>query len=222
MARKLALYVDTVSPFAYEAYYILRCDPIFKDVDITYIPIFLGGVMKACGNTPPIKIKNKDVWINKTRLRWSKLFAIPMLEKTPPDFPPLTLLAMRALCALTVLKPGNEGQEALVKCLDKLYPAYWVEGRKTYEKDVLAEVLSGILGKEGANKVMEAAGKEGKERLGENTDQALADGAFGLPWFVVENEKGVKDTFWGVDHLGLLLSHLGIDKPVGRGWEALL
>jgi hypothetical protein len=102
---KLTLYVDTVSPFSYEAYYILRVstrhtfldaamllnnglclnpgwkredsrflgrcvdnrlihsslqnDPVFKKCEITYIPIFLGGVMKACGNTPPINIRSR-------------------------------------------------------------------------------------------------------------------------------------------------------------------
>jgi hypothetical protein len=104
---RLTLYVDTVSPFAYEAYYILRVsarhdssrssqpsqlndlcsilsgredcyfqevwtlggsrtlirsslqnDPVFKKCEIVYVPIFLGGVMKACGNTPPIKVKS--------------------------------------------------------------------------------------------------------------------------------------------------------------------
>lgn len=25
----------------------------------SYIPVFLGGIMQACGNTPPIKIKSK-------------------------------------------------------------------------------------------------------------------------------------------------------------------
>jgi hypothetical protein len=98
---KLTLYVDTVSPFSYEAYYILRVssghasslglsrtsvrgyvqthigselfettlrelqlselnrtlirfrlqnDPVFQKCEITYVPIFLGGVMKACGS----------------------------------------------------------------------------------------------------------------------------------------------------------------------------
>lgn len=33
-------------------------DPIFQKCRITYMPIFLGGVMKAAGNTPPINIKS--------------------------------------------------------------------------------------------------------------------------------------------------------------------
>jgi 2-hydroxychromene-2-carboxylate isomerase len=69
---------------------------------------------------------------------------------------------------------------------------------------------------------MEMAPKEGKELLAKNTDQALEDGAFGLPWFVAENSKAERETFWGVDHLGLVVQHLGIEKPKMGGWNALL
>jgi len=64
--------------------------------------------------------------------------------------------------------------------------------------------------------------KEGKELLGKNTDLALEDGAFGLPWFVVTNSKGERETFWGVDHLGQVTEHLGLEKPKSGGWKALL
>jgi hypothetical protein len=33
--------------------------PTFKQCDVTYVPIFLGGLMKATGNTPPIQIKSE-------------------------------------------------------------------------------------------------------------------------------------------------------------------
>jgi 2-hydroxychromene-2-carboxylate isomerase len=53
---KLTLFVDIVSPFAYMAFYVLQRSAAFKQVEVTYIPIFLGGVMKACDNRPPISI----------------------------------------------------------------------------------------------------------------------------------------------------------------------
>lgn len=34
-------------------------DPVFAKCEITYVPMFLGGVMKACNNTPPINIKSE-------------------------------------------------------------------------------------------------------------------------------------------------------------------
>ena len=55
---------------------------------------------------------------------------------------------MRALCALTVLHPGKEGQENLTKALDELFKAFWVDHKKTNEKEVLAEVLGNALGAE--------------------------------------------------------------------------
>lgn len=58
------------------------------------------------------------------------------------------------MCALTVLYPGKEGQEILCKALDGLYKAYWIDHRKTYERDVLVEVLVESLGKEVAGKGM--------------------------------------------------------------------
>jgi hypothetical protein len=76
----------------------------------------------------------------------------PMDEKTPDGFPPLTLLIMRTLCALTVLYPGSQGQGKLTKALDALYHAYWVEHKKTNEKEVLAGILGKVLGEEDAEK----------------------------------------------------------------------
>lgn len=69
---------------------------------------------------------------------------------------------------------------------------------------------------------MATAAKEGKELLAKNSDQAVAEGAFGLPYFVATNAKGEKDTFWGVDHMGMLALHLGLKKPATGGWKALL
>lgn len=97
---------------------------------------------------------DKDKWIGVERTRWAKLFNIPMHPELPEGFPPLTLPIMRAMCALTVLHPGKDGQEILCKALDALFKAFWVEHKKTNEKEVLAEVLNSVLGKEEAEKGM--------------------------------------------------------------------
>ena len=165
---------------------------------------------------------DKDKWIEKERLRWASVFNIPMKKEVPEGFPPMTLTIMRALCALTVLNPGKEGQPKLIKALDALFHAFWVEHKKTYEKEVLIAVLNEVLGKEEAGKVMGMVPKEGKEVLNKNTDKALADGAFGLPYFVATNGEGKTETFWGVDHLGQVTAHLGLEKPKSGGWKALL
>ncbi|RDW75110.1 2-hydroxychromene-2-carboxylate isomeras-like protein [Coleophoma cylindrospora] len=220
---KITLYVDTVSPFAYEAYYILRHDPIFSTCDITYIPVFLGGIMKSAGNTPPIDIKNKDTWIAAERTRWATRFNIPIIATTPADFPPLTLPVMRSLCALMLVFPGR-AQEMLVRGLDAFFKAYWVDGRNTIDPVVLGEVLREVVEGDEAMlaRVRECAAAEGKQVLLENTALAFKEGAFGLPWFVCENAKGEKEGLWGVDHLGCVVDFLGLEKPRAGGWKSVL
>ncbi|KAK4242170.1 thioredoxin-like protein [Achaetomium macrosporum] len=228
MARpRITLYVDTVSPFAYEVYYVLRHDPVFKNCDVTYVPIFLGGLMHKCGNTPPLKIKNKDTWINAERLRWARYFSIPMTTGLPPDFPANTLPIMRALCAIaasdTQQQQQQEQQEQprLTRALDMLFAQYWVHEAATHKPEVLKQTLVGLFGEAETEKILDEASTTGKKALIENTDKAFADGAFGLPWMVCTNTKGETEGFWGVDHLGQVAQFLGLSRE-GNGWRALL
>ncbi|KAJ4417506.1 hypothetical protein N0V85_001829 [Neurospora sp. IMI 360204] len=221
---KITLYLDTVSPFAYEAYHILRNDPIFKNVDIKYVPIFLGGLMNKCSNTPPMKIKNKDKWINVERLRWARAFSIPIIDDMPPNFPPNTLPVQRVLAAIEA--SSSQSQTAVISALDALYKSFWALGQPIHEPAQLRSVLSSLLGgEEAADKVLGAAQTaEVKQRLVENTDKAFAEGAFGLPWFTCTNTKGETEGFWGVDHLGQVVQFLGLDgeKSGNKGWKSVL
>ncbi|KUI53362.1 Glutathione S-transferase kappa 1 [Cytospora mali] len=223
---KITLYVDVVSPFAYVAYYVLRHDQVFKACEITYIPLFLGGVMKATGNTAPIQIKNKDKWIMTERLLWARYFNVPMTTDMPEGFPPLTLNVMRSIVAAGYLASAGQpsssrpAQAAIVKALDAFFEAYWVNKRNIIDKDIMADVLRSA----GADvdAVVELAGGEAKQILQRNTNEAFADGSFGLPWFICENDRGEKGSFWGVDHLGVVLDFLGLEKPRAGGWKAML
>ena len=93
---------------------------------------------------------------------------------------------------------------------------------------------------------------EVKKLLAEKTNEAMDAGAFGLPWFVGEfafsfllllapmdrvlskrtvltcavvvatNSKGEKEGFWGFDHIGQMVDHLGLERPQTGGWKAML
>ncbi|KAI5237610.1 putative 2-hydroxychromene-2-carboxylate isomerase [Aureobasidium subglaciale] len=215
---KLTLFVDIVSPFAYMAFHVLNRSQIFKQVQITYIPIFLGGVMKACSNTPPINIKNKGAYIESDRKRWSKYANIPMGKNMPENFPPFTLHVMRAL-AVVEEKHGGK----LTESIAALYKGMWVDGKKIHEPAVFEEILAGVLGEEEAKKVVEeSTKKEAKDRLTANTDLAFKEGAFGLPWFLATNKEGVTEKYWGFDHLGQVIEHLGLDRGEAKELRAML
>lgn len=67
-----------------------------------------------------------------------------------------------------------------------------------------------------------------EDNLKNNTESAMAAGAFGLPYVKAVNAEGDTETFWGFDHLGLVADFLGLAKPesplegIEAGWTALL
>ncbi|KAF2084260.1 HCCA isomerase/glutathione S-transferase kappa [Saccharata proteae CBS 121410] len=215
---KIVLLVDIVSPFAYMAFYALQNLPVFKQCEIKYVPIFLGGVMKACGNTAPINIKNKDKWIETERLRWARLFDIPMAKSMPEGFPPLTINVQRALTALSLSNP-----EALPDAISAFYKAFWQETKPIQRNETILAALIPVIGEKDANNVIEMIGqKEVKDLLIKRSEEAVTTGTFGLPWFIATNKDGKTESFWGFDHLGQVTDYLGLERPSSGGWKAML
>lgn len=159
-----------------------------------------------------------------------------MSERFPEDFPPMTLAAQRALCAVSQKSP-----EKLVPALDSLYRAFWVDGNsKTANPDVFIPILERVLGKGETQEIIQAVCQihtipiefvlikwqssqpDVKSLLGANTDRAFKSGAFGLPWFECTNSRGQTEGFWGIDHLGQVADFLGLDRSADKGFRAVL
>ena len=146
---KLALYIDMVSPYAYMAFHVIRTSPVFKDCEVEYLPVFLGGIMDFLGNTPPAQIRNKGAYMEMDRVRLAKLFNVPMAKKMPPGFPKVTLHVMRALTAVSVVFP-----EKLVDTFAALYHQSFVEHKDIHTLESLAPCFQDIFGQDGAKYVL--------------------------------------------------------------------
>ena len=133
------------------------------------------------------------------------------MQDAPKGFPPLTLNTQRALCALEISSP-----QSIPTAFDALYASFWRNGNHLIGKpEGFGPVLEQSLGKDVAKDLLERmGGKEAKGRLSENTDKAMSLGAFGIPWYECENEKGEKECFWGFDHLGQVVRFLDLDGSV--------
>jgi 2-hydroxychromene-2-carboxylate isomerase len=144
-----------------------------------------------------------------------------MCEQVPDDFPPLTLNTQRALTALNMERPDK-----LADALSALYHAFWIERQPIQKPEAAIPAFAKALGiTEAEAKALWEKGNtpEAKSLLLKNTDLAFQDGAFGLPWFSATNAKGEKESFWGFDHLGQVVEHLGLERPSNnRGWKAML
>ena len=58
---------------------------------------------------------------------------------------------------------------------------------------------------------------EVSDKLTANTDEAIDDGACGLPWMKVTNADGKTESFWGFDKMYQIIDFLDLprnsDKP---------
>lgn len=176
--------------------------------------------MTACANTPPINIKHKGEYIGKERIRLAKRFNVPMASGNPDPFPQLTLSTMRALVAVQQLY----GEAEMTACMAACYEAFWVRLEAVSKPEVFVPVIQAVLGEERTKRVVERmATPECKKQLIANVDAALAEGAFGAPWFVAESRQGIKECFWGVDSLGAVAEHLGLErKGAEEGFRSML
>lgn len=156
--------------------------------------MFFGAIQQRLNNTPPGLIPHKGEYIAFERDYWASRFNVPMSPGSPKPFPQLTLHVMRAITAVTILAPSR-----LNDVLEAMERKFWVEHAPVSKPEVYGLVIREVLGEELGERVlgMEKSG-EVKGLLTERTEEAFAQGAFGIPWFAATNGDGERRCFWGV------------------------
>lgn len=174
--------------------------------------------------------------MNVERLRFLRKFNIPMHEEMPKEFPISTLAVQRALCAMSLEQP-----ESVPIVVDVLYHEFFVNHQMLNKPDVVVALIAKALkiSQEDAKTIYaKGSSPEAKALLLKNTKVAFDEGAFGLPWFVgmvfaryarckanfclATNAKGEKESFWGFDHLGLVVDHLDLERSQAGEWKMML
>jgi hypothetical protein len=119
---------------------------------------------------------------------------VPNIQ-VPSFFPILSLLPQRAL---GYVKEAHA--QLFVPIFLDIFKAMWENGDDVSKPEVLALVLQQRLKEDEAREVMSNANSAPyKQRLNDNTKEALDRGAFGCPWFSVRNSKGEEEPFFGSD-----------------------
>lgn len=192
----MRFYYDVVCPYAYLA--TTQLDRMFPGVEIEWIPILLGGLLRDIGG--PVD-PNAEMPAAKARLvsrdyaRWAELLGVPLSK--PDSHPQRTVEAMRLLC---MVEPGDRRSASA-----DLYRAYWVDGRDPADPELLTSVARNY------GLPPDAIGSDqARRQLRANTARAEADGVFGVPSF------GIGETiWWGQDRMWLVARQLGLstDDP---------
>ena len=190
MTVDLDFYYDFGSPTAYLAYRRLLQLQEQYDLNINYMPILLGGIFKAAGNTSPVAIPAKGKYMLEQDLpRFAKRYGVPL--NFNPHFPINTLNLMRGAIAADRMDCSDSYREAV-------YRAVWVEGKNMGEAEVASSVLAGD-GLDATALLELSQDPEVKAELISRTKAAAERGLFGAPTLFIGDEM-----FFGQDRLDFI------------------
>ena len=177
-------YYDIVSPFAY--LYIKQRQRLEKFLDISPVPVLLGGLLRAAENKGPGEIAAKRPHTYQFCVWQAEKLGIPF--RFPAHHPFMTVAAQRLLVE----------QNANWTMVERAFDYVWVEGNDPNQSWPEFCIYLGLP----AN-TTKPDNPEVKKQLIDNTNQAKDHGAFGVPALVVNGH-----CFWGVDTIDWVLDFL--------------
>jgi 2-hydroxychromene-2-carboxylate isomerase len=186
MPKTIEFLFDVGSPTSYLAWRRLPAIAARTGAAIDYVPVLLGGIMKATGNAPPGMVVPRGRWMAIDMARHAAREGITL--NMNPDFPINTMVMMRMLTAA-------RGTSDFMPLAEALFAAMWERPRKMDDPAVLAAVLDEA-GFDAAAWLEKTGDPMVKAALVAATEHAVARGAFGAPTFFVGDEF-----FFGQDRL---------------------
>lgn len=196
--KKVDYFFDFLSPFSFFSWKSSKKLRTDKNLDIALKPVVMGTLFNYWQIKGPGEIAPKRHQMLKQCFQYAALHNIKF---TPPKTHPFNpLYALR----LATLACAQEDQE---KIIDRLWDLCWSEGQQLDDADFLSSELDKI-GLDGAKLIEKTFEREVKQQLKQNTKEAIAYKAFGVPSFVYNNEL-----FWGNDAL-IFLERALSDSPL--------
>ena len=178
------LYYDIISPFAY--LYIKKRQRLENKLDIKPVPILLGGLFRATDNRGPGEIAVKRPHTYQFCVWQAEKLGIPF--RFPEHHPFLTTAPQRLLLE----------QNADWAMVERAFDYVWLEGK---DPNLSWSEFCTYLGLPAETPKPETP--EIKAALVANTNQAKADGAFGVPALILNGHS-----FWGIDTIDWALDYL--------------
>lgn len=197
MSKTIELIFDFVSPNAYLIWQPLKTLADKYSATIEVIPAFLGGMHKLTGNAPPFvrdaDVKGKNDYAMLELTRFVKKHGLTKF-KMNPHFPFNTITLLRMVMALEPEKRAT--------FIEALLPAIWEQGLDVADRETLGKILTdtGFDAQELFAKTQDPAIKQA---LIDNTEKAVARGAFGIPTMFIDGEM-----YFGKERLGQIEEQL--------------
>jgi len=188
MAAPIDFYFDFSSPYGYFASTKIDALAAKYGREVIWRPFLLGAAMKITGGAPLPGVPMKGDYARRDFARSAKFYGVEY--KLPPTFPISSQAPARAFYWVNRKDP-----KAAKTLAAALYRAYFVDGINISNPEDTVAVCA-QLGYQ-AEAVRAALNDPGvKDQVKAEVDKAIARGAFGSPYIVIEDEA-----FWGADRL---------------------
>ena len=191
MIKSFDFYFDFASPYTFLAHKEIRKIEKQHSINIKYMPVLLGGLLKSAGIKPNIDIPIKAKYMIKDCKLWAEKYNI--IFKFNNYFPIMTLNLMR--CVLLA-----EKKFSAQNFIDNVFDAIWKNDLNLNDNNVVEKLLKN-LDINPRTFLLEAKDQKIKDDLKKKTEEASQKGIFGLPSFIVNNK-----IFWGHDRLEFVLN----------------
>ena len=152
------------------------------------LPMLLGGVFQATGNSSPMTVPAKGRYVFVDFKRFADGYGVPL--NMNPNFPIITTTLMRMVTALQMHKDPR-----MQTLMDTVFQAIWVDSRNLNDPVTVGQVLTDA-GFDAAALLTMANEQATKDQLKALTMKAVERGVFGAPTFFVG-----EDMFWGQDRM---------------------
>jgi len=183
----IEFYFDFASPYGFLA--AMQMDRIARPV--VWRPFLLGAVYKQVGQSPLDHPLKRDYVVKVDAPRMARRMGLTL--EVPQGFPEHSLPPARAFYWIDSQDPAKA-----IAFAKAAYRLYWLHGRSTADPHAAAEAAESI----GMSFDAFLAGIQDvavKQRLVRESEQAIAKGVFGSPFFLADGEP-----FWGSDRIDLL------------------
>jgi len=190
MTKALEFYFDYISPYSHIANAAVKQLKERTGAAVEIKPMFLGAVMQGSGNRPPGMVPAKNTYMLADLQRCASRYGLGV--RMNPYFP---MVSTRDLLRATIGLAGDPDKQQ--RFIDACFLYMW-ETPEALKPDDDASVKA-MCDAEGFdfNEIKALAADEtNKAAMKENTDTAIARGAFGSPTFFVG-----EDMFFGHDRL---------------------
>ena len=209
--KTITFYLDFISPYAYLAFERLPLALQGCTYEVRYQPILFGALLQHHGQLGPAEFAPKRDWTYRQVLWLAKQLDVPLEMPRSHPFNPMSLLRLSLAAATLDGLPNRRVCELIFKHV-------WQGAQEPNDPDRLTRLVDQLatLGSNVAHEI-EPDAPDIKLRLRQDTEQAIAQGVFGVPTFAVDDKL-----FWGQDALPMLSDYLRGDPWfAGPDWESV-